>query len=120
MAIAYATSRGAGADHRRRGHDRRVAADGRPDRDEQRQPALDAGEARHRQDDGERRRHGHEDQPRRGQPDPGDLAEAEPRAEQHDPEAKDPLGREPQARIERSDPLAGEGCDDRAEAGSRP
>ena len=89
---------GTGADDRRGRDDRRVAADGRSDRDEHGQPVIDPDEARHEQDDRERSSHRDDDQSRRRQPDPGDLAQAQPRPEQDDPEPQDALGAEREAR----------------------
>ncbi len=90
-----------GPDDRRRGDDRRVAADRGADRDEDGQPPLDPDEARDAEHDPERGRHRQHDQDRRGHADAGDLAQAEARAEQDDPEPQDPLGSEAQPRGQR-------------------
>ena len=99
---------GPGADDRRGGDDRGVAAHGRADRDQQPEPALDPDEAGRDQDDDERQRHRDQDQPGGRQSDPGDLAQAEPCPEQDDAEAQDPLRGEREARPERPESWSGD------------
>ena len=67
-----------------------------------------ADEAGRDQDDDERQRHRDEDQPGGRQSDPGDLAQAEPRPEQDDAEAQDPLRGEREARPERRESRSGD------------
>ncbi len=101
-----------GTDDRRGGDDRGVAADGRADRDEERQPALDVDDPRDQQHDRERGGHRDDDDDGRGQADPRDLAEAEPGTEQDDPEPEHPLRREGEARCEGREPRSANRADD--------
>ena len=91
-------------DDRRRGHDRGVAADRGPDREQDGEPRLDVGQPRQAQDQAQGAGHDHGDHQRGGQPDAQDLVDAEPGAQQHDPEAEDPLRRERDPRSERRGP----------------
>ena len=87
--------------------DRGVAADGRADRDEDGQPVSTLTRRATRRTMRERGRHRDDDRAHRRQADPGDLAEAEPGAEQDDPEAQDALASERDARLERHETRPG-------------